>query len=268
MRAVRAAYRGAVEFEDQHIGMVYDAFQAYLERSGREGVFIYLSDHGEAEGYRGCYGKETFYECSAHVPMIVAGAGVQQGARKYGAVSLLDIAPTILELTGSIDLPHYDGVSLVDELQSDLDDQERIVYAETGGTAVYGPFSYGRMAKAGSTKYITYYGFEDADALYDCQSDPWELSNIITEQPEQAARLRHGLDSTLTVPIEDIKQRAELESQWMKILLKCNFDSEDLWHCPPEARQAPNPCVSSKVTLEDWLRRVQGGKDMLKQLKD
>lgn len=268
MRAVRAAYRGAVEFEDHHIGLVYDAFQAYLERTGREGVFIYLSDHGEAEGYRGCYGKETFYECSVHVPMIIAGAGIQHDARKYGAVSLLDIAPTIIELTGSMDLPHYDGVSLVNELHGDDDDLERIVYSETGGNAVYGPFSYGRMAKTGSYKYFTYDGFEDSDVLYDDHSDPQELTNIIADKPEVAKRLRSGLEATLSAPIEDIKHHAELESQWMKVLLKCNLDSEDLWHCPPEAREAPNPCVSSKITVEDWLRSMRGGEEMLKQLKD
>ena len=46
LRAVRAAYYGMVEFEDHQIGRVYDAFQKYLKRTGREGVFVYVSDHG------------------------------------------------------------------------------------------------------------------------------------------------------------------------------------------------------------------------------
>ena len=56
-----------VEFEDEQVGKVYDAFQAYLKRNHREGLFIYVSDHGDHAGYRGYYGKNTFYEPSAHI---------------------------------------------------------------------------------------------------------------------------------------------------------------------------------------------------------
>ena len=95
VRAVRAAYYGMVEFEDALIGRVYDAFQEYLARNGREGVFVYVSDHGEHAGYRGYYGKSTFYEPSVHIPMLFAGQGIAKGRRCYGAVSLLDVAPTL-----------------------------------------------------------------------------------------------------------------------------------------------------------------------------
>ena len=268
IRAVRAAYRGAVEFEDQQIGRVYDAFQNYLARTGREGVFIYTSDHGEMEGYRGYFGKDTFYESSVHIPLIIVGPGIQAGAQKEGAVSLLDIAPTIIELAGAMKLPRYDGTSLVNELLSDADDLDRTVFAETGGNAVYGDFTYGRMAKRGKHKYFHYEGYDADDVLYDDASDPLELNNLIKCEAAIAQELRECVTRTLSVPVSELRKRAELEAEWMKVLLKCTFDSEDLWHCPPAARDEPNPCVRGTITVEDWLRGMRNGKELAKQLKD
>ncbi len=43
VRAARAAYYGLVEETDRNIAQVYEAFQAYLKRTGHEGIFyLYL----------------------------------------------------------------------------------------------------------------------------------------------------------------------------------------------------------------------------------
>ena len=99
VRAVRAAYYGMVEFDDQQIGIVYDAFQQYLKRTGHEGIFVYVSDHGEHAGYRGYYGKGTFYDPSIHTPMLFVGDGIEKGRQIYGATSLMDLGPTLCDLS-------------------------------------------------------------------------------------------------------------------------------------------------------------------------
>ena len=78
-RAARAAYYGLVEQQDRHIGAVYQAFQEYLKRTGHEGVFIYVSDHGDMNGTHGYYGKQVFYEPSAHIPFLIQGDGIPAG---------------------------------------------------------------------------------------------------------------------------------------------------------------------------------------------
>ncbi len=136
VRAARAAYYGLVEFEDQQVGKVYDAYQAYLKRTGREVIFVYVSDHGEQIGYRGYFGKSTFYDASSHIPMLFIGDGIQKGRRLHGAASLMDLGPTLCELTGASPVPKADGVSLVPQLTGGADDLERMVLAEVDGALV------------------------------------------------------------------------------------------------------------------------------------
>ena len=257
VRAVRAAYYGMVEFEDQLIGKVYDAFNDYLKRNNREGIFIYVSDHGEHAGYRGQYGKNTFYEASSHVPMIFAGTGINKGQKKYGPVSLLDIAPTLIGLTNSPQLPFYDGKDLSYILRSAQDDTERIVCCETGGNIQMNEFTYGQMAIGLQKKLIHYYGYDDNDILYDLVKDPDESQNIINENKETADKLRKEIKERLNVPIAKMISEANKEKAYMKVLGKCDFDSEELWHCPENARTLPVPCFRSKKSIETWIKEIE-----------
>lgn len=257
VRAVRAAYYGMVEFEDKNIGRVYDAFQDYLKRNGREGIFLYVSDHGEHEGYRGQYGKNTFYECSAHVPMLWAGKGIQKNVRKRGYTSLLDIGPTIIDLCNSTKLPYCDGRSLKKQLESEYDDLERVVCSEVGGNITLNRFSYGQMAISNGLKYIHYAGYDKDDIIYDLNEDPYESENVIDRHHEELSKFKDELRKQLTVSLEDIRKQAEIEKNNVRILRMCDFDSEELWHCTPAARSEPEPCFRSKKTVETWKNEIK-----------
>lgn len=248
VRAVRAAYYGMVEFEDQMIGRVYDAFQAYLARTGREGVFVYVSDHGEQAGYRGYYGKNTFYEPSVHIPMIFSGPGISAGRQCTGAVSLMDIGPTLCELAGAPFTPEPDGVSLMPQLLGEADDQNRMVISEVGGDIRIrtGQFTYGQMVRQGRYKFIHYDGYDNDDLLFDLQQDPEESQNVISQHPELADAMRQFLAAHCQ-PVSEIRQRAKEFNENLKILGRCDFDdTNERWQAPECARYYPDPMVSSK----------------------
>ena len=95
-RNCKAAYYGQVETLDGYVGRLYDKFR---QRS-REQLFIYVSDHGEQLGKHGIFGKQTLYQESVRVPLLVAGTGVGPGTR-HGQVSLLDVSKTILAEAGA-----------------------------------------------------------------------------------------------------------------------------------------------------------------------
>lgn len=252
VRAVRAAYYGMVEFEDQQIGLVYDAFQSYLRRTGREGVFVYVSDHGEHAGYRGYYGKGTFYEPSVHTPMLFAGDGIEKGRQLAGAVSLMDLGPTLCEIAGAEPMPEVDGVSLFGQLGGGPDDRERMVISEVGGEKdpFRGTFSYGQMVKYKNWKYWHYEGFDGQDVLYDVEKDPEESRNVIQEQTELVKRMRETLAKTCR-PIGEIRANAEELYQNIQILRKCNFDDDtERWHAPECARNYPEFMVKSRLVSE------------------
>lgn len=247
VRAVRAAYYGMVEFEDQQIGRVYDAFQEYLERTGHEGVFVYVSDHGEHAGYRGYYGKGTFYEASVHTPMIFAGDGIRAGRSIYGATSLMDLGPTLCELAGAMLPPAVDGVSLLGQLRGGPDDCRRMVISEVGGEIARGTFSYGQMVKYGDWKYIHYDGYDADDILYNLKDDPKEAENVIGAYPEIVRSMKEALKGACR-PVEEIRRNAENLRENLKILTKCRFDhDEERWHAPECTRHYPEHMVKSRL---------------------
>lgn len=95
-RNCKAAYCGQVETLDGYVGRLYDKFR---QRNGEQ-LFFYVSDHGEQLGKHGIFGKQTLYEESVRVPLLVAGTGVGPGVRGE-QVSLLDVSKTILAQAGA-----------------------------------------------------------------------------------------------------------------------------------------------------------------------
>ena len=100
----KAAYCGEVEILDSYVGRLYDRF-----RQGREdALFLYTSDHGEQLGKREIFGKSTLYEEAIHVPLVMAGKGIQPGSTYHGCMSLMDLTKTLLCLA-DIEAPWHDG---------------------------------------------------------------------------------------------------------------------------------------------------------------
>lgn len=94
-RNCKAAYYGQVETLDGYVGALYDRFR----QRRREQLFFYVSDHGEQLGKHGIFGKQTMYQESVRVPLLIAGTGVRPGLGRE-QVSLLDVSKTILEQAG------------------------------------------------------------------------------------------------------------------------------------------------------------------------
>jgi len=247
VRAVRAAYYAMVEFTDHEVGVVYDAFQEYLKRTGHEGIFIYVSDHGDHIGTHGFYGKTTFMEESVRTPMILCGDGIAKGRRFNGATSLMDLGPTICELCGAPVVYDSDGVSFAAQAAGGEDDLERMVIAELGGTVNMkdSSISYAQMVKYRNYKFVHYDGLEE-DGIYDIEKDPHEKVNLIEGMEDLAERCRAFLKMKCA-PMEMIEKNAMEELKSFKIMSKCSYDSDERWHAPDAARHYPEEMVSSKL---------------------
>src|SRR6516162_10156293 len=77
IRRAVAGYYGLCSFMDEQVGKVFDALSSSgLAESTR---VIYTSDHGDAVGKRGLWGKSTLYEETCGVPLIAAGEGFPEG---------------------------------------------------------------------------------------------------------------------------------------------------------------------------------------------
>lgn len=190
IRQAKAAYYGLVSFMDACVGRVLAA----LERSGQADntLILYVSDHGDMMGDLGFWTKQVMYEASAGVPMILAGPGVPQGARRKTATNLFDVAPTALEIFGlspQQDAPPLFGSSLVALAQAP-DDLDRATFSEyhDGGSST-GTF----MLRWNRWKYVHYVGY--TPQLFDLDADPHELRDLVAaadQRPDVVAALAEG----------------------------------------------------------------------------
>ena len=174
---------------DDSVGRLRQALNE-LELSSKT-LFIYMGDNGFQFGDHGLIDKRTAYEASARVPLIVAAEGlVPAGQRFRHLVGNIDVAPTILDATGSPPLKDSDGVSFwgaITRNQVIQPKREALLY-EYYWERNY-PHTPTLHAVLGQRwKYIRCHGLWDRDELYDLESDPLELQNLIAD-PSQADRV-------------------------------------------------------------------------------
>jgi arylsulfatase A-like enzyme len=178
-KEVTRDYYAQIELIDTQLGRLI----TYLEETGqRENtVIIFMSDHGEMLGDHGIYWKGGyFYEGLIHVPLIFSCPGIiPQGVRSKALVELVDIAPTLLELSG-IPAPRYmQGKSLSGILlgRQEADYHKDCVYAEYYFSAVMLHEVYATMYFDGRYKMIVHHNSEISE-FYDLQKDPQEFDNL------------------------------------------------------------------------------------------
>jgi choline-sulfatase len=141
MRALRRAYYGLVTYVDRKLGE------------------------------RRMVQKRTFYEWSVRVPLVVRLPGAERAGETVAApVSLLDLAPTFLDLAG---VPEDERTPLDGEsLLASRDD--RIVFSEYHVEKVRAPCF---MARKGRHKLVHVHGHDER--LFDVEADPGEWSDLL-----------------------------------------------------------------------------------------
>ena len=139
-------------------------------------IVVYTNDHGIMMGAHGlhCLGVFPFEE-GYRIPLIVKwpGAGLS-GTTCDEHVSIVDLAPTIMEMTGGDALPAAQGRSFAPLLRGEeVADWPDDCFAEFHGQRF---FWTQRIVWTDRYKYV-FNGF-DYDELYDLESDPHELTNL------------------------------------------------------------------------------------------
>ncbi len=180
IRAARRAYLANISYVDHWVGELL----AVLDRHGMadDTVVIFTADHGDALGERGLWYKMTFFEHSARVPLIVRAPHRIGAGRVATHVSLLDIAPTLLDLAGLGPDDRLDGDSVLPF--GAHEDADRTVPGDYCGEGSIAPVV---MLRRGRWKYIA--SPPDPPMLFDLDADPAELRNLAAD-PEHAATAR------------------------------------------------------------------------------
>jgi arylsulfatase A-like enzyme/tetratricopeptide (TPR) repeat protein len=181
-------YRGEVAYVDEALGEFLDELsnRGQLENT----LLVVTSDHGEGLGEHGERTHGMFaYETTLRVPLIFSWEGVLAPKRVAPRVRLVDVAPTLLALSGLDPLPASQGVSLVPFLEGKEDSSESESYFEALAFNLNRGFAPLRGLYRGNLKYIEL----PIPEIYDLGSDPGETTNLATARPalvkEMASRL-------------------------------------------------------------------------------
>jgi arylsulfatase A-like enzyme len=176
-----AEYYGMVEHLDAQIGRILAA----LEASGRAGntIVVYAADNGLAIGSHGLLGKQSLYEHSMRVPVIIGGPGIPAKKSTQAFVYLYDLFPTLCDYVGVAIPGGLAGESLRPVMEGKKD---RI------RDSVFLPFqNIQRSVRDSRWKLIAYpqIGYLE---LFDLRSDPDEKNNVYAraENAAHIARLR------------------------------------------------------------------------------
>ncbi len=113
-----ALYDAEVAAADAELGLLFEA----LEQRGilKNALVIVTADHGEELLEHGTFGHGfSLFNESVRVPLIMAGPGVPAGRVVNQNVSLIDVAPTVLDLLGLPPESHFEGRSLLPLLRDE-----------------------------------------------------------------------------------------------------------------------------------------------------
>jgi N-acetylglucosamine-6-sulfatase len=146
-------------------------------------VLIFTSDHGYFYGEHGLNEERRLpYEETARIPLIVRFPRVARaGATPAELVQIIDLAPTILELAGVKDPVPRHGRSLVPLLEGRTVTWRSSILIEYYTDTVFPrtlTMEY-QAVRTGRHKYINYVELQGMDELYDLETDPYELNNLI-----------------------------------------------------------------------------------------
>lgn len=114
IKRMRRIYASMVALIDHEVGRVLDFLE---ERGLRENTLVvFTSDHGDYQGDHGLTTKSpALYDCLTRIPLIASRPGTIPPQQSDLPVSLIDLMPTLLDLTGdgAIQIPQeIEGRSL------------------------------------------------------------------------------------------------------------------------------------------------------------
>lgn len=171
------AYLACISYVDHCVGTLLNG----LEDSGAKDdtLIVLWSDHGFHMGEKMHWAKRTLWEESTRVPMMIAGPNLLRDNTVSKPVGLIDIFPTLVDLSAVPAKEGLDGVSLRPLLS-----RVNAVW-ERPTITTFGPNNH--SVRSEHWRYIRY--DDGSEELYDHRKDQRERMNLATN-PEHRDLIR------------------------------------------------------------------------------
>ena len=158
------AYQAAISHTDAMVGQVMNALASSPHADSTDVLLV--SDHGYHLGEKLHWRKATLWEQATRVPLLVRSPHLPAGGSLDSPVSMIDVAPTLLDMAGIAAHAGHDGRSLLgaDEAYADAH-------------PVQTNWLFNRSIRWQKWRYIHYN--DGSQELYDLETDPQECTNLI-----------------------------------------------------------------------------------------
>jgi iduronate 2-sulfatase len=189
------AYYASIAFLDAQVGKVLDAVDRL--KLSDDTTVVFWSDHGYQLGEHGQWMKQTLFEPSARVPLLIGGAGVKaRGKACSRTVELLDLYPTLVDLCGLKGAPedlHGRSLRTLLEKPDAAWDKPAITQVQRAKAAGY-------SIRTERHRYSMWADGTAGEELYDYELDPKEMRNLAEDPNSRPLRmqLRKSLEEVLS----------------------------------------------------------------------
>lgn len=194
-REALRAYYATISFMDAQVGKLLDALEK--NKLSDHTIIVFWSDHGYNVGQHGQWMKQSLFENSARVPLIISVPGGTKGKASGRTVELLDIYPTLAELCGLAPPQKLQGKSLVPLLRNPGAAWDKPAYTQVKRNQIFG-----RSVRTERFRYTEWDEGRAGVELYDHRKDPDEFNNLAMESShagtvnELAGLLKKGFPPT------------------------------------------------------------------------
>ncbi|MDB4303577.1 sulfatase-like hydrolase/transferase, partial [Desulfosarcina sp.] len=180
-RTLHEIYAQQVRLVDKELNTIFKYLEASKQLS--KTIVVLYSNHGSGLGDNGVEKLAVSYQSSIHVPLLILHPAVKHNVKIHTPVTLLDLMPTLLEMTGHLIPEKIDGKTL-------LRDFNRMPGTNS---PIIGRNDFDEYIRMGPYKLIRKHG--SRLELYYLTSDPGELINIASNDPERTRKMAGMLDS-------------------------------------------------------------------------
>lgn len=168
----RQEYFALLSHMDEQIGKILDA----LEASGKmDNTYVFFgADHGLSVGHHGLIGKQSMFDHSVRIPMMVVGPDIPEGNKLSQDVYLQDIMATTLDLAKAEKPDYVRFHSFMDIINGKRENSNY--------NGIYGAYEDSqRMIRKDGFKLLVYPKINKV-LLFDMIKDPNEIHDLATDR--------------------------------------------------------------------------------------